>query len=52
MSRYYYDYLSTYSFGTIKENEKDIKTVRQNFKKEELKIELKNEDIDHDNSCE
>lgn len=50
MSRSYYDYLSIYSFGRIKENERDIKTVRQNFKKEELKIELKKEDTDHDNN--
>ena len=52
MSRSYYDYLSIYSFGRIKETERDIKTVRQNFKKEELKIELKKESTEHDSNSE
>ena len=52
MSRSYYDYLSIYSFGRIKETERDIKTVRQNFKKEELKTELKKESTEHDSNSE
>ena len=46
----YYDRPSPFSFGDTARMERDIKAVKEDFKREELKTELRQEDREDESS--